>query len=268
MLDLGADQKKMEEALQSLSVDGFKTEITRVKKSGLDACDFNVILDHAHENHDHDMEYLHGDHHDDHHHEEYHHDHENHYHDEHYHDHEDHHHDEHHHHEHRSPEDIIHIIGHASMTDSARELACKIVKILANAEAKAHGVPLEQVHFHEVGAVDSIVDIVAAAVCADSLELDEVYIPQLNEGRGMVRCQHGLLPIPVPAVANIISANQLKMHITDVEGELVTPTGAAIAAALRTQDQLPEKFTIQKVGMGAGKREYACVGVLRAMMIE
>ena len=74
MLDLGADQKKMEEALQSLPVDGFKTEITRVKKSGLDACDFNVILDHAHENHDHDMEYLHGDHHDDHHHEEYHHD--------------------------------------------------------------------------------------------------------------------------------------------------------------------------------------------------
>ena len=83
MLDLGADQKKLEEALQSLSVDGFKTEITRVKKSGLDACDFNVILDHAHENHDHDMEYLHGDHHDDHHHEEYHHDHEKHYHDEH-----------------------------------------------------------------------------------------------------------------------------------------------------------------------------------------
>ena len=142
MLDLGADQKKMEEALQSLPVDGFKTEITRVKKSGLDACDFNVILDHAHENHDHDMEYLHGDHH----------------HAEHHHGHEDHHHDEHHHHEHRSPEDIIHIIGHASMTDSARELACKIVKILANAEAKAHGAPLEQVHFHEVGAVDSIVD--------------------------------------------------------------------------------------------------------------
>ena len=230
MLDLGADQKKLEEALQSLPVDGFKTEITRVKKSGLDACDFNVILDHAHENHDHDMEY-------------------------------------HHHHEHRSPEDIIHIIGHASMTDSARELACKIVKILANAEAKAHGVPLEQVHFHEVGAVDSIVDIVAAAVCADSLNFDEVYIPQLNEGRGMVRCQHGLLPIPVPAVANIITDHHLKLHITNVEGELVTPTGAAIATALRTSEQLPEQFVIEKVGMGAGKREYECVGVLRAMMI-
>ena len=260
MLDLGADQKKMEEALQSLPVDGFKTEITRVKKSGLDACDFNVILDHAHENHDHDMEYLHGDHH----------------HAEHHHGHEDHHHDEHHHHEHRSPEDIIHIIGHASMTDSARELACKIVKILANAEAKAHGVPLEQVHFHEVGAVDSIVDIVAAAVCADSLNFDEVYIPQLNEGRGMVRCQHGLLPIPVPAVANIVAAHGLDLQITEtegelvtpnVDGELVTPTGAAIAAALRTSEQLPEQFVIEKVGIGAGKREYECVGVLRAMMI-
>ena len=262
MLDLGA------EALQSLSVDGFKTEITRVKKSGLDACDFNVILDHAHENHDHDMEYLHGDHHDDHNHEDQHHedhDHEDHHHEGHHHD--DHHHEEHHHHEHRSPEDIIHIIGHASMTDSARELACKIVKILANAEAKAHGVPLEQVHFHEVGAVDSIVDIVAAAVCADSLNFDEVYIPQVNEGRGMVRCQHGLLPIPVPAVANIITDHHLKLHITNVDGELVTPTGAAIAAALRTSEQLPEQFVIEKVGMGAGKREYECVGVLRAMMI-
>ena len=262
MLDLGADQKKLEEALQSLPVDGFKTEITRVKKSGLDACDFNVILDHAHENHDHDMEYLHGDYH-----AEHHHDHENHHHAEHHHDHENHHHAEHHYHEHRSPEDIIHIIGHASMTDSARELACKIVRILANAEAKAHGVPLEQVHFHEVGAVDSIVDIVAAAVCADSLHLDEVYVPQLNEGKGMVRCQHGLLPIPVPAVANIVSDNHLKMHITNVEGELVTPTGAAIAAALRTSEQLPEQFVIEKVGMGAGKREYECVGVLRAMLI-
>ena len=251
LLDLGADRLVLDRVLKSLKVSGFETKISRVVKSGIDACDFDVVLDKDHENHDHDMEYLHGDHH----------------HAEHHHGHEDHHHDEHHHHEHRSPEDIIHIIGHASMTDSARELACKIVKILANAEAKAHGVPLEQVHFHEVGAVDSIVDIVAAAVCADSLNFDEVYIPQLNEGRGMVRCQHGLLPIPVPAVANIITDHHLKLHITNVDGELVTPTGAAIAAALRTSEQLPEQFVIEKVGIGAGKREYECVGVLRAMMI-
>lgn len=285
MLDLGADQDRLEEALKSLPVTGFETKISRVKKSGLDACDFDVILDEEHENHDHDMEYLHGHHHgEDHNHE----DHDHHHEDAHSHEDHDHHHGEdhhehdhhedthdhshsahgHHHHEHRSPSDILHIIDHAAMTDSAKELARKIVDILANAEAKAHGVPLDQVHFHEVGAVDSIVDIIAAAVCADSLNLEEVYVPQLNEGRGMVRCQHGLLPIPVPAVTNIIAANHLKLHITDVEGELVTPTGAAIAAALRTDEQLPEQFTIEKVGMGAGKREYACVGVLRAMLIS
>ena len=264
MLDLGADQSKLEEALKSLPVDGFETKISRVKKSGLDACDFDVILDAAHENHDHDMEYLHGHCHG----EEHTHSDHPHYHEEHIHEEDVYHHDGEHHHEHRSPSDIHHIIDHASMTDSAKELAHKIVDILANAEAKAHGVPLEQVHFHEVGAVDSIVDIVAAAVCADSLNLEEVYVPQLNEGRGMVRCQHGVLPIPVPAVTNIIAANHLKLHIMDVEGELVTPTGAAIAAALRTQEKLPEQFTIEKVGMGAGKREYACVGVLRAMIIS
>ena len=268
LLDLGADQKVLEDVLESIPVQGFEIKVSRVTKSGIDACDFDVILNEEIDGHDHDMEYLHGDHHDDHHHGEHHHD--DHDHGDHHHEdrnHDNHHHEEHHHHEHRNQEDMIHIIGHASMTDSARELACKIVKILANAEAKAHGVPIEQVHFHEVGAVDSIVDIVAAAVCADSLNFDEVYIPQLNEGRGMVRCQHGLLPIPVPAVANIITDHHLKLHITNVEGELVTPTGAAIAAALRTSEQLPEQFVIEKVGMGAGKREYECVGVLRAMMI-
>ena len=264
MLDLGADREKLEEALRSIPVTGFVTRTGRVKKSGLDACDFHVILDQEHENHDHDMEYLHGHSHE--HDQEHDHEHGHEHHQEHGHEH----HQEHSHehsHEHRSPQDILHIVERASMTEGAKLLANKIVHILAEAEAKAHGVPLDQVHFHEVGVVDSIVDIVAAAVCADSLNLEEVYVPQLNEGRGMVRCQHGLLPIPVPAVANIISDNDLKLHITNVEGELVTPTGAAIAAALCTKKELPESFRIQKIGMGAGKRNYECVGVLRAMLI-
>lgn len=263
MLDLGADEKKLKEVLESLPVKGFTTKISRVKKSGLDACDFAVILDAEHENHDHDMEYLHGQAHA--HSEENHpHGHEHNQTKKHLHDHG----HTHHSHEHRGPKDILRIIEHSCMSEHAKEIAQKIIRILSEAEAKAHGVSLEQVHFHEVGAVDSIVDIAAAAVCADNLNLSKVYVTQLNEGSGMVRCQHGLLPIPVPAVANVVSAYQLPLHITQVEGELVTPTGAAIAAALCTDKELPETFTIKKIGMGAGKREYACVGVLRAMLIE
>ena len=140
--------------------------------------------------------------------------------------------------------------------------------ILAKAESKAHDVPVEQVHFHEVGAVDSIVDIVSVAVCLDNLDITDVVVPVLYEGCGTVRCQHGILPIPVPAVANVISENHLCIKVTAVEGELVTPTGAAIVAAIRTKDKLPEEFEIKKIGIGAGKRQYECPGILRAMIIS
>ena len=93
-------------------------------------------------------------------------------------------------------------------------------------------------------------------------------VPVLCEGRGTVRCQHGILPIPVPAVANIVSANHLYLKMTEVEGELVTPTGAAIVAAVKTKDKLPETFEIRKIGIGAGKRQYECPGILRAMIIS
>lgn len=245
LLDLGADEKALREALESLPVDGFDIEIKRVKKSGLDACDFHVILDQEIDMHDHDMEYLHG-----HAHEHTH---------EHMHE---------HHHEHRGLPEIREIIRHSGLSARAKETALRIFQILAEAEAKAHGLPVEQVHFHEVGAVDSIVDIAAAAVCLDDLDIGEVIVPELYEGRGTIRCQHGLIPVPVPAVANIAAAHGLGLHMTDVEGELVTPTGAAVVAAVRTGDRLPANYRILKTGVGAGKREYRCPGILRAMLIE
>lgn len=278
LLDLGADREVLEKTLGSLGVDGFRTEITRVKKSGLDACDFAVILDEAHENHDHDMEYLHG-----HIHEEHSghnccgeahvHEHpavEHHHGAEHHHAHEHRHGEEPHahHHEHRGMKEIREILLSSSMTDRAKGIALSVFEILAAAEAKAHGVPVDQVHFHEVGAVDSIVDVAAAAICLDNLEVTEVIVPKLCEGTGTVRCQHGILPVPVPAVANIVEQNHLNLRITNVEGELVTPTGAAIAAAVRTSDVLPDRFTIEKTGLGAGKRQYTCPGFLRAMIIR
>ena len=250
LLDLGADQTVLDNVLKSLSVSGFRTKISRVVKSGIDACDFDVVLDKAHENHDHDMEYLHG----------HHHEHTHSYAAESAHGH--------HHHEHRGMKEITHIIEHGAMTENAKKIALKIFGILAEAESKAHNVPVDQVHFHEVGAVDSIVDIVSTAVCLDNLDITDVIVPVLCEGRGTVRCQHGILPIPVPAVANVVSANHLHLKMTEVEGELVTPTGAAIVAAVKTKDKLPETFESQKIGIGAGKRQYECPGILRAMIIS
>lgn len=288
LLDLGADEEALRKAVESLPVDGFSIEIGRVKKSGLDTCDFLVRLDAEHENHDHDMGYLHGKyeageephaHGEGHHHhgEELHvHGTEHHSHETGHHIHDEaghrHHHDNvhphSHSHVHRGLKEVMEIIGHSDLTSRAKETAERIFMILAEAEAKAHGVPLEQVHFHEVGAVDSIVDIVAAAVCLDNLDITEVVVPRICEGRGFVRCQHGVIPVPVPAVVNIVQANGLSLHLTEIEGELVTPTGAAIVAAVKTSDHLPESFTIQKTGMGAGKRAYERPSLLRAMLIE
>ncbi len=266
LLDLGADSDVLMNVLNHLPVNGFNVTIQRVKKADLDACDFTVHLEQ--ENHDHDMEYLHGkkevlseEHHHhngaDHCHK---HDHPH----KHLHEHSEHSHP----HEHRGITEIFQIIDQADMTSRAKELARKIFQIIGEAEAKAHGVPMDQVHFHEVGAIDSIVDIIAAAVCIDNLKIEEVIISQLNEGRGSVRCQHGILPVPVPAVTNIIAAHQLPIHIMDCEGEFITPTGAAIAAAIRTSNVLPESFFIQKIGLGAGKRTYERPSLLRAMLIQ
>ena len=267
LLDLGADQTVLEEALKSLPLGGFETKVSRVKKAGIDACDFNVVLDH--DNHDHDMEYLHGEG------KEHEHQHEHshffglfhHHHHDHEHSHE-HGHHHHHDHEHRGLNDIIEILNNSRLTERAKDLSIKMFDIIAEAEAQAHGLPKEEVHFHEVGAVDSIVDIAAVAVCLDNLGIDEVIVPVLYEGTGTVRCQHGVLPIPVPAVANIVNANNLNLHVTNTKGEFVTPTGAAIVAAIRTSDVLPEQFKIIKTGIGAGKRNYERPSLLRAMLIE
>lgn len=250
LLDLGVDKDYLLSNLQTLPLTGYTIDIKRVKKMALDACDFNVILDI--DNHDHDMEYLYKEHH--------------------HHEHDDHaetpaHHN-HHHHEHRNLNDITTIINNSQITDNAKAIALKIFQIIAQAEAKAHGTSVDNVHFHEVGAVDSIVDIVAAAICLDKLNITKVICSPLSEGKGFVNCQHGAIPIPVPAVLNIASEHNLKLHFTDTKGELITPTGAAIIAAIKTDDITPENFTIEKIGIGAGKRQYSIPNVVRSMLIK
>lgn len=280
LLDLGADRQILLDALSSLPLTGYSIEIKDVYKSGIRACDFNVILDH--DNHDHDMDYLHGHAHnmtDEHDHTHSHnlsdehwqihrHDHSMTVGDVHGHDTDESQHIHHHHHDARNLNDITKIIQTGQLSSGAKDLALKIFQILAEAEAAVHGKTLEEIHFHEVGAVDSIVDIVAVAVCIDNLSPSGIVISALTDGKGQIRCQHGLIPVPVPAVTAIAMQNELTLNISDVEGELVTPTGAAIAAAVRTATTLPKDFRIRRIGFGAGKRDYAATGLLRAMLLQ
>lgn len=278
LLDLGADRQILLDALSSLPLTGYSIEIKDVYKSGIRACDFNVILDH--DNHDHDMDYLHGhahsmtDEHDhshnlsDEHGQIHRHDHSMTVGDVHGHDTDESQHIHHHHHDARNLNDITKIIQTGQLSSGAKDLALKIFQILAEAEAAVHGKTLEEIHFHEVGAVDSIVDIVAVAVCIDNLSPSGIVISALTDGKGQIRCQHGLIPVPVPAVTAIAMQNDLTLNISDVEGELVTPTGAAIAAAVRTATTLPKEFRIRRIGFGAGKRDYAATGLLRAMLLQ
>lgn len=259
LLDLGVDFSVLQDALKSMNIDGFQIKKSRVMKAGIDCMDFAVILDE--DNHDHDMEYLHG--HEHMHDHEHTHDREHTYGHEHTHDHE-----HTHPHVHRGLKEINAIIDNCSITENARRLAKKIFAMIANAEAKAHAKSIDEVHFHEVGAVDSIVDIISFAVCFDNLGIERVIIPNIVEGTGTVRCAHGILPIPVPAVANIVAASGLNIEISKVKGELITPTGAAIAAAIITDHRLPGGMKIKNIGIGAGKRNYERPSMLRAMLIE
>lgn len=260
LIGLGADRGRLIQSLGTLPAHGYDVRVRDVEKGGLAACDFDVVLDGEHENHDHDMEYLYG-------HldrdggrahgasEEGHRD------------------GSHPHgghgHRHRTLGEVDAIIDGSLMTEGAKDRAHRIFRKLAEGEAAAHGATPETVMLHEVGALDSIVDICAAAVCLDLLDIDRIIVPSLTEGRGTVRCAHGIMPIPVPAVANLCAMNGIELSPSCVQGELVTPTGAAIVSALRTDDSLPDRYRIVGIGLGAGKRAYeGCSGVLRAMLIE
>jgi uncharacterized protein (TIGR00299 family) protein len=265
LLDLGADANKLQETLTSFHIDEeFDMKISSVMKSGLKATDFDVILPEENDNHDYDMNYLYG------HlsHEDGHedsniasHEHES-----------AHQHENHGHHHGRGPVEIGNIFQNSNMTDGAKEVAMTILDIIADAEATVHGVPRDEVHFHEVGAVDSIVDIASFAICYDDIchryDIEDTIVSPLSEGHGTVRCQHGILPVPVPAVTEIVRKHGIIFHKINVEGELVTPTGAAIVAAVGNKGSLPEKFIIHKTGLGAGKREYNTPGFVRMMILE
>lgn len=230
LLDLGADEKVLLQGLASLCVDGYHILISRVKKNGIDACDFDVML--AVSDIDKNNALIIGQ------------------------------------HMHRNLYDIQQIIDASGISEKAKKIAKNIFQIVAVAESKAHNLSLEAVYFHELGATDSIVDIVATAICLDNLNITDMVCSDLYDGTGYIPYRFGMLPVPVPAVMEIISEHSLPLHITTINGELITPTGAAIVASIRTMEKLPQRYKVNKVGIGAGKRAYENAGVLRAMLIE
>lgn len=294
LLDLGVDKNKFLTELKKLNLEGYEVEISTVQKNGITATDFKVILeDESHpdlvedSDHSHDHSHNHSDHshdHDGHPHDHHeggcqgcgNHDHHNNDHshlesDHHHHDHSDHDHgrEEGHSHSHKHSSDHLHrnfndikrLINQSQLNQKVKDLSIDIFAEVAAAEAKVHNKKIDEVHFHEVGAVDSIVDIVGAAILIDLINPDHIYASSVPLGTGFVDAAHGRIPVPAPATIEILK--DIPVYSTGVKGELVTPTGAAIIKTLAEEFiQLPE-VEIEKIAYGAGKKDFEITNLLR-----
>lgn len=239
LLDLGADANILTNAINSLNLTDFTIKISKINKKGTLATDFDVVL--KENNFDHDMSYLYGNkkisttkf-------------------------------------EERNLQKIDEIIEKSLLTVNAKDIAKQIFEMVAKAEAKAHGVKIEDVVFHESGAMDSIIDIVSIAVCIDNLNIDNIFITNLRKGKGKIQTRVGLLPIPTPAVKNVLDMYDVKIATCDESVELITPTGIAAIAVLTKFKNIEKdrKYSILKTGYGAGKRDYNLPCTLKAMIIQ
>lgn len=227
LLDIGVPEEQLLNSLNSLGIsDEYEIRIKKSIKNGIQGTDFYVDL----------IEQEH-----------------------HHHDHEDHHHG-------RNLFDIEGLIDKSSLNENVKNISKKIFKIIAEAEAKVHGKGIYDVHFHEVGAVDSIVDIVGTAICIDYLKPERIISSPINTGSGFVKCQHGLIPVPAPATLNILK--DIPVYCDERQFELTTPTGAAIIKALAEDIAKMPPMKIKKVGYGCGKRDTEKPNVLRVIMAE
>jgi uncharacterized protein (TIGR00299 family) protein len=228
MLDSGLDFELLRSALLKLGVEGYELSLGRVDRSGISAAKFDVHLTsepHSHEHH-HNHEHSHGEHSHGHRRQSH----------------------------HRSLSEIKGIISSSNLSELVKQRAQAIFQRIGEAEAKIHNVPIETVHFHEVGAIDSIVDIVGACVAFDALKIERIISSPLHVGSGTFQCAHGTYPVPGPATAELLKG--IPIYSKDVEGELVTPTGAAIISTLAEGYGPMPMMKIENIGYGAGTRDY------------
>ena len=232
-LQLGVPEKYLRGELEKLNLhDEYELEISDVAKSGIGAAYFDVKLLHEHF-HDAPANVHHL----------------------------------HHHHEHRTMADIRRIIDAADFNSTVKSYALAIFGKLAEAEGKVHNLPAEEVHFHEVGAVDSIIDIIGCGICLDYLDVKKIFVSRVNVGSGFVKCAHGLMAIPAPATAELLQG--FKTYSYGAEKELTTPTGAAIINTLAENSvDLPDDFGSEKIGYGEGPLNLDIPNVLRIYLGE
>lgn len=230
--EIVGDEKYLINELKKLHVDGYKIEINKKDSHGITGTFVNVTVDgideYGHEHHLHEHQHEH-----------------------------------HHHHEHRNLFDINKIIDDSELNDNVKKLAKDIFMKVALAESKVHGKDLNEVHFHEVGAIDSIVDIVGTAILIDKIKPDQIIASTVNEGHGFITCAHGKMSVPVPATSEIFASQNVKFRQIDVDTELVTPTGAAIIATLVEKYDFMPEMKLEKVGFGAGSKDIGFSNILK-----
>ena len=299
LLDLGADRKHLEEALKTISLDGYHLHVDRIAKSSIWGTDFDVHMEHGEKDHgiagdfDHHHHHEHDHHHEhenEHHHEHAHsHAHEEHthahthshehthehahshdHHHEHEHTHDGHSHEHHHHHgEVRGLKEIETIILSSGTSDFVKDKSLEVFRDIAQAEANVHQMPVEEIHFHEVGATDSIIDIMSFFILWETLDIDAVYSTAVTEGSGTITVAHGVMPVPVPAVMQLRLGTSIPFSQDfDIHTELVTPTGLALFKAIRPVFAQPSNLTATKVGYGFGKRDTGKFNALRGTLLE
>ncbi|MDO4521812.1 MAG: nickel pincer cofactor biosynthesis protein LarC [Eubacteriales bacterium] len=262
LLGLTEDPEGLVRELEKLHLPGYHMEFEQVLRSAVTANHVNVVLEEEHvrvHETEHD-EARHGEHHHGHSHE----------HEMHTHDHGAHAHGG---HAHRSFRDIRAMIEHSTLDEAVKDLALRIFLRVAKAEAKVHGKSVDEVQFHEVGAVDSIVDIVGCAILIHQLQPDRICSSVIHEGHGFIRCQHGMLSVPVPAVSEIFAEAGVSVEQIDINTELVTPTGAAIIAELTSAygaagPGLMPQMRMKKIGWGAGTKVLPIPNLLKAVWGE
>ena len=169
---------------------------------------------------------------------------------------------DHNHHHHTTPTDIQYILDHLPVPEEVRSHAKAVYDRIAQAEAKAHGVPEEHIHFHEVGSLDAVVDVAGVCLAMYLLHPDQVIVSPIHLGSGQVRCAHGIMPVPAPATANLLTG--VPCYCGEINGELCTPTGAALLAHFANSFGSMPSLMLEKVGYGVGKKEFPAANCLRA----